>query len=254
MRNTDHGGFFHGRVTHQRVFKIHGTDPFATGLDQVLAAIDELDETVLVDVGHVTRAQPAVGRPSMRLLGHIVVRRRDPRAAHFQLANSHAVVRRLRAVGLDHAGFHKRRRNSLFKPLRVYVVFAPGLHVRTQQRTRGVRRGFRHAPQARHPESMPVESAHQRLGRRGSPDQHAHRPRKFPPSSLVFECIENSEPDRRHSEHYRDALLLHQVENAFRIRKGPRQDELRPGQRGGERNPPAVHMKHGRHWQYRIPK
>src|SRR6266403_347471 len=92
MRNADYGGFFYGRMTHQGVFEVDGTDPFAAGLHQILGAVDDFDEAFVVHGGDVAGLEPAVLGPPMGLVWRTVVTGGHPRAAHFELAGSFAIA------------------------------------------------------------------------------------------------------------------------------------------------------------------
>ena len=102
--HADHRGLGHLGVGHDLVLQLDRADPLAARLHQVLGAVDEADVALGADHGHVARAQPAV--LGERLVGTrvVVVRRRDPRPAHLQLARGDAVPGELvAAVGRDDA-------------------------------------------------------------------------------------------------------------------------------------------------------
>ena len=85
-------------MRHQRVLELDRRDPLAAGLDHVLRAILDLDVAARVDRHDVAGLEPAVVGPALRLLGRVVVRRGDPRAAHLELAHRLAVPRQHVAV------------------------------------------------------------------------------------------------------------------------------------------------------------
>ena len=65
-----------GVVSAQEVLDLHRVDVLATGDDDVLLAVDQPDEAVLVHLGHVAREQPAVLEDLGRGLGSRPSRRR----------------------------------------------------------------------------------------------------------------------------------------------------------------------------------
>src|SRR5690606_20869106 len=81
------GGHGHRRVGHGDVLHVDGTDPLATGLDHVLAAVGDLHEAVSVDGGHVASGEPAL---ALRVVAQRVaalsleVAGNDPGTAHQQ--------------------------------------------------------------------------------------------------------------------------------------------------------------------------
>ena len=100
------------RVPHQRVLERDGRDPLAAGLDEVLRAVLDLDVAVRLDGDDVAGLEPAVVRPAIGALGRLVVRGRDPDAAHLELAHRLAVPRHetFRPAG---ANLDERRRDAL---------------------------------------------------------------------------------------------------------------------------------------------
>ena len=99
----DHGRLLHGRVAHERVLERDRRDPLAARLDEVLRAVLDLDVAVRLDRDDVAGLEPAVVGPAVARLRRVVVRRRDPRSAHLELAHRGAVpgheTRRRRARG-----------------------------------------------------------------------------------------------------------------------------------------------------------
>src|SRR5271169_2845227 len=92
VRDSHDRGLFDGWVTHQRVFYVHRTDPFATGFHKILGTIDNFDESFVIDGGDVAGLEPAVFGPSMSLVGGIVITGGHPRAANFKFAWGNAVA------------------------------------------------------------------------------------------------------------------------------------------------------------------
>jgi hypothetical protein len=84
-------------VADDRVLEVDRGDPLATGLDDVLGAVDDLHEPVGVERADVAGAEP----PVVELLGRLdaVVAGGDPRTADLDLADRLAVPGLLGAVG-----------------------------------------------------------------------------------------------------------------------------------------------------------
>jgi hypothetical protein len=61
MMDADHGGLRHRRMAHGGILDRGTRDPFATRLDHVLGAIDDLDGAVRKQPGDVAGLQPAFG-------------------------------------------------------------------------------------------------------------------------------------------------------------------------------------------------
>ena len=81
---------------------------------------------------------------------------------------------------------------------------------------------------------------------------YPHRIREFPSAGILFECVENANPDRGYSIRDGDFLRDEQIEDAFRIEHGPGKDQLCANHHGGERNAPGVRVEHGSDRQKRV--
>src|SRR5271156_4072669 len=90
-RHADDRSFTHARVAHQSIFEIDGANPFAAGFDEVLAAVKDLDVTLLIDRRDIAGAEPSVGCPAIGGFRRFKITRRDPRPANFQLSGRGAV-------------------------------------------------------------------------------------------------------------------------------------------------------------------
>ena len=101
----------HVRVPDQAVLQLNRGDPLPTGLDDVLGAVGQSDEALLVDTANVAGAQPA--GVELGLVASPVIGAGDPRAANFHLADGFAVVGQHLAVVVDDPGFHAAQRLSL---------------------------------------------------------------------------------------------------------------------------------------------
>jgi hypothetical protein len=60
MGDADHRGFGHARASHGEVLHVDRTDPFATRLDDVLGAIGEANQIVVVKYSYVAAVEPAI--------------------------------------------------------------------------------------------------------------------------------------------------------------------------------------------------
>ena len=90
------GGLDNVGVRHQSVFKLHGRDPLAAGFDDILRAVRNLNEPLLVDRPYVSSPQPPFVEFFRRVIA--VITRGDPRAANFDLAYRLAVPGNLFSV------------------------------------------------------------------------------------------------------------------------------------------------------------
>src|SRR6266511_2460480 len=99
--DADHRRLDNLGMRHELVLELDRRDPLAARLDDVLGAVGDLDEAVLVDAADVAGAQPTV----VELVGRgiEVVAAGDPRPPHFDLADSLAVPRQRRAGVVDDA-------------------------------------------------------------------------------------------------------------------------------------------------------
>ena len=86
MRHADDARFGDARVTEQDVFDFCREDVESGDDDQVLGAVDEVDEAILVAVADVSGAQPSIrGEDPRRRLGIVEIAGEDVGAAHPQL-------------------------------------------------------------------------------------------------------------------------------------------------------------------------
>src|SRR5436309_9875050 len=80
-------------MTHQRTLECDRTDPLAARFDQILGPILNLDGAVGVDRDDVAGLEPPIVGKSIRAVGPIVVRGRDPRTSYLELTHRQAVPR-----------------------------------------------------------------------------------------------------------------------------------------------------------------
>src|SRR5882724_1534671 len=229
-------------MAHQGVFKVDGADPFAAGFHQVLGAVHDLDDAIFVDHGDVASLEPAVSGPAMGLVGSLKVAAGYPWAPDFELAWGDAVPRCLtlagafgavRSVGAHDAQLDERSGPALAGANVVLRVFLPIEHVRFEFADGGQGRGFGHAPKVQVVDVVLVESADEALGRRRAAAEDADGPIKLPAAGMIFKIVEETEPDGGDATGEGDALVAHQVEDAFAIDVGAGEDQAGPGHGAG---------------------
>src|SRR5712664_446389 len=244
-------------MTHQRVFEVDGADPFAAGFHEIFGTVNDFDEAFVVHGGDVAGFEPAVFGPAMGLIWRIVVAGGDPRTAHFKFAGGFAIARgydvcSFRAVGARDAQLDKRSGPALFSADFVAVVFGPVEHVAFEAADGGEGCGFRHAPEVHDLEIVFIEGAHEADGRGGATDHQAYGRGKFPAAGIFLEGVEHAEPDRGDTTGDGDMFLLDEIEHAFRIDVGSREDQTRAGHDAGVRQAPGVGVKHGSDGEDRV--
>src|SRR5260370_20863494 len=141
MRRCDHRGFTNRRMAHQRVLEVGGADPFSTGLDHVFATVHDLDAALLVDVGHVAGAEPAVVGPAVARLRRLVIAGGNPWSADFEFAGGLAIVRRQSLRSAD-AEIDEWQRPALLAANFALLVFAPVQHLPSHAADGSERRSF----------------------------------------------------------------------------------------------------------------
>src|SRR5271165_223120 len=117
--NPHHACFPHRRVSHQRIFQVHGTNPLAAGFHQVLGTIYHLHDSVLVNRPHVSGPEPSVVTPLESLVRRFVVLSSHPRASDFHFPRRFAVPRSL-TFRPHHADLNEWHRPSLFRADRIF--------------------------------------------------------------------------------------------------------------------------------------
>src|SRR5699024_3269138 len=98
--HADDCGFLDARVVEDRVLHVDGCDPLATGLDDVLEPVGDLEIAVFVDDADVTGPPPSV-EEALGVVGQLVVGLGDPGTAHDDLAHGLAVARQLLTRRVD---------------------------------------------------------------------------------------------------------------------------------------------------------
>src|SRR5689334_14786336 len=91
MADAHNSRFLHSCVSHERVLQVHRADPFAAGLDHVLAAVYQPNAAIKIDGGDVAGPEPSVFTPAILRSGRVEVAGCYPWAADLQLAHAVAV-------------------------------------------------------------------------------------------------------------------------------------------------------------------
>src|SRR5579862_2389702 len=104
VRHPDDRSFLDSRVSHELILQLHRGDPLAARLNNVLDAVSDNKEPALVDNPDVASAQPPIAE--LLWCGIVVIRPRDPRPAHLDLALADTVPRQLNPVPPDHPHLH----------------------------------------------------------------------------------------------------------------------------------------------------
>src|SRR5438105_781877 len=134
IMNGDDRGFLNLRVRHERIFKIDGTDPLATRLDQILRAICDSHVTLTVDGRHISRSEPAIGSPFVTLGTGLEVTRGDPGTSDLELAHCPAVLW-ADSVRVNRANLDEWYRQSLLGQRRDALLIREICHVRFDRAT-----------------------------------------------------------------------------------------------------------------------
>src|SRR5580693_66658 len=252
MRDTDYRGLFDSGVTHQYVFDVHGTDPLTARLNQVFGAVDNLHKTFVIHGGHVPRLEPAIFGPAVRLVGSIVVAGSHPGSADFQFAGSIAVAGSFDGIAFEtfrahDAEFDEGRRPALFCSDFILLVGGPVAHVAFEFADGGEWRGFGHAPEVEYVKVVFVQGAHEAFRWGGAPANEADGPAEFPATGIFLESSEHAEPNGGNTARDGNEFLADQVENAFGVDIGPRENQTCAGHGAGIGQAPGVGVKHGGH-------
>ena len=96
MGNADDGAVGHRRVLVERGLDLDAVDVLSSADDHVLRPVDDVDEPLLIDAGHVAGVEPAPGERGRRVLGLVPVPPDHVRALDPQLTGA---VRVRRQVG-----------------------------------------------------------------------------------------------------------------------------------------------------------
>src|SRR5499427_9010733 len=100
-----------GWMRHRNVFQVDRADPLAARLDDVLAAVGDLHETVRIDRRHIAGWEPTVHKRiaafALEIAGD------DPRPADHELPCGLTVVRKVTAVVIHDLDVHAKRSAAL---------------------------------------------------------------------------------------------------------------------------------------------
>ena len=199
MRHTDDGGFRHTSVTHRRVLDVDRTNPFASGLDNVLGPVRDRHVAHFVDRGDVAGIKPTVAR--MRFAGafQLEVVAAYPGPPDLQCAISDAIPGQLVAIVVDDAHLNTVDASSGFgleRERRICIeMLGAGLH----RADRAQRTHLSHAPALDDVDVVfVVKLADHRLGHRGTADNRPFELVELLSGSLRI--LEQPQPDGRHTQ------------------------------------------------------
>src|SRR3954454_9699501 len=100
MYRRNHSRFLDIRMRHRDVLQRDRTDPFASGLDDVLRPVGDFHEAVWIDRGDVASGEPAVRVQGAAWLV-TEIRTRDPGPAHQEVPECGAIPRQLVTVAVN---------------------------------------------------------------------------------------------------------------------------------------------------------
>ena len=148
MGHADHGSFNDPGDAHGLVFQIDRRNPLAAGLDNVLGAVDQLQDVIFIQRGDVAGVEPAfLGEGLIVGVVVVVVAGDDPRPAHHEVPACGAVVGLGLLVIVDDAHVDAEHPVALLL-LHLKLLFGAGRahQVRRQHARRAQRAHFGHAP------------------------------------------------------------------------------------------------------------
>src|ERR1700681_2313147 len=135
-------------MPHDLVFKVHGRDPLAAGLYDVLRAVGDLGEAAIIQSASVAGAKPAVVEALRRRI--FVIRGGDPGTAHLDLADRLAVPRQLVSLVVGDAHLNSGEGASRLRAPFCLLVLTSASR---RPGEGGDRRGLGHAPALRDPDA-----------------------------------------------------------------------------------------------------
>ncbi|MNM81275.1 hypothetical protein D3C81_932710 [compost metagenome] len=231
-----------------RIFEVDRADPFATRFDDVLGAIGNLHKAIGIDRGNVARREPAIAQGRALPLE---IPGGNPWAPHHQFAHSPSVVRQVIAVGIDNAHLDTKHRPALFRPLCQLFVGRQACVLRQQAALGTKRARFGHAPGMAHFHAKALHERPDQRGRHGGATDHtASHGRR--PAVVLFHMLRQAKPDGRNARAARDALCLHQLEQACAIQPRPRQYQLASVDGCRIRDTPGIDVEHRHHRQHAV--
>src|SRR6185312_1625496 len=220
-------------MAHRRVLDVDRADPFAAGLDDVLAAVDDLHIALLVDRRDVAGAEPALvveGRRARRLIVEIAAD--DPRAAHQQLAARLAVTRLHLAVGRHHLHVDAVERDALARLAGELLGSGAVEELALEHRKRADRAHLGHAPalDAAHAVFLLEGLDHRRRRGRAADGDAVNAVDAL---AGLLEILQEAEPHRRHAQGQRHLLGLEQLVEAGAVELGAGKHQLGARHRRG---------------------
>ncbi len=205
-----------------------------------------------LDRDDVPGLEPTVVGPAIGTFRCLVVRGRDPDAAHLELAHGLAVPGD-ETLCTARPHFDERGRDALLGAVAELLLFRERQLPARELRDGAEWAHLRHAPRVDDSQPVPLlERLDHRLRRgRAADDHRAHR-RRVVLAWIRVELSEDPHPDRRHARGDRDLLLLERLEQALPVEERAGKDLLRADERAGEGEAPGVRMEHGDDGERRV--
>src|SRR5262249_46556704 len=138
----DDGRLCNARVRHQQVLQVHAAHPFTAALHQVLGAVGDGHEPLLVDRADVTGTQPAVVGELVTWRADLVIRARHEGSTDLDLAHGATIVRWFGTVLGTQSQVDQWQRYRAHRGTAELLVFGCAGKRRGHVRLRGDGRGF----------------------------------------------------------------------------------------------------------------
>ena len=246
MRHADAGGHGHGRVGHGDVLHINRADPFAAGLDHVLAAVGYLHVAIGVDGGHVARGEPTIDERVTALAFEISPH--HPRSLDMQVAKGFAIPRQVIAFRVDNLHVYTKNGAPLLQADLHLIGFRQVL-VFVFKRAQGAQRAHLcHAPGMQNFDTIVVVEGSNHGRRAGRAANHRALERCELQAGGLHVAQQHL-PDGGHAGGVGDFFGFQQLVNRFAIHRRAWKHQLGAGQWCRVRNAPGVDMEHGHHGQ-----
>jgi hypothetical protein len=121
MVNTDAGGLQNCGMSDCNILEVNTANPFATGLDHILAAVSDLQIAIRIDHGHIAGREPAVFQHIAALLLEIAIN--NPWSFDQQVTVGLAIPGQLCAPIINDFHVHAKNRAPLFFKHRLFRFF-----------------------------------------------------------------------------------------------------------------------------------
>ncbi len=224
VEHADHRRHLHTGTGRRDVLDIDGADPFAAGLDHVLAAVGNAHEAIGIQRGDVTGVEPAI--LIQRAFFAAVVALDRPGAAHLEAAGADAIARQLTSFLVDDLEFDTELQASLTRPDCVIGGLLATLgQLWRRRRHHAQRAGLGHAPQLTDRDAVLGLEGLGHGPRNGGTADHQTR-QAAGVLTATFQMGEVHGPDGRHAAGQGHALGLNQFLQARAVHLVARQYEL----------------------------